>query len=194
MTETKGHSGSLRRLARRRGIAVLLSAALVLASCSNYKATIGQPGDGGPDAAEARTQVIAPKGVSVGKDAKIVAPRLKEKERAVEGAPKIEDPWGWVRLRFDVTEAGKITNVRAVESSNDDVTEAAKELIATWPVEPGTLDGRPAAFRNVEATMTFNEYTSGGEVLLRVAAIVVLIPIILILAIASSGSSLKFGK
>lgn len=194
MTETKGYSGGLRRFARQRGLAVLLSSAMVLASCSNYKATIGRPGDGSLEDTEARTQVVAPAGVGIGKDAKIVAPKLKEKERAVEGAPEVKDPWGWVRLRFDVTEAGRITNVRAVDSSNDDVTEAAKELIATWPVEPGTLDGKPAAFRNVEATITFDEYTSGGEVLLKVAAIVVLVPVMLILAIASGGGSLKFGK
>lgn len=189
-------SRSLQRLARNRSLAVVVAAAMTLAACANYRATIAEPGGDGQSGAASRSEVVAPEGAAIAKDAVIVRPKLKENERALTGDLDIDDPWGSVRLRFDVSKDGKAGNVRVIEATNSEVTEAARHLIAAWPIEPGTLDGKPAAFKNVEATISFEkvEMDSDQKAALKVVGVILLIPVIVVLAAAAVLSGAKFNR
>lgn len=193
---------SFRSIGFKKFVASLIIPVFALTACSTSKATIAEyKADAATGAAGNRTQVVAPEGTVVGDDAKIIAPKIKESERNLPRDMGIKDLWGWVRLRFDVSAEGKAANVRVVEENNKEVTEAAKKLIQTWSIEPGTLNGKPVEFRNVEATLSFESTSSessssdsAGMVILKVVGIIILVPIAIVLGLATGGGSMKFGN
>ncbi len=156
---------------------ILASCMLVLglAACSNYKATLMGEDHSAFQAGEpiGETLLVLPQGEAIDPDAKVLPPAPVEQQRVVEGKPTITDPGGYVRLRFDVSDVGTVTRVRIVDAGVDQYDkdrtdqeqyeQEAIQLIETWQMTPGTVNGQPAAFQDVETVMRFDEYTSEGE-------------------------------
>jgi hypothetical protein len=139
------------------------------------------------------TRVVAPKDVAVSSDAKVVPPALDfDEERMRTNAQNLQFA-GEITFRFDVSEAGKVSNVRILTDVDEETAEAVREIVASSTVQPGTVDSKPAAFKDVEAKISFEETGQTGKTLLKIVAVVVLVPIAIILGLASGGGSLKFG-
>lgn len=115
----------------------LVCAALVLASCSTYKARLTQ-----------RTEPRA---------GAVVLPSPTEDWKLVEGGENIT---GWVKLRFEVSATGEVRGVQTIDTSDERLSGKAAAMLASWPFEPGTIEGKPEAFKDIEFMMTFTEETT----------------------------------
>ncbi len=115
----------------------LVCSALVLASCANYKARL-----------EARTEP---------RSAAVILPSPTEDRKVVEGEEVIT---GRVRLHFDVGATGEVSGVEVIESSDERLSEKAVAMLASWSFEPGTIEGKPTEFEDIEFLMVFFEDTT----------------------------------
>lgn len=112
----------------------LVCATVVLASCTTYKARLTQE-------SEPRSRAE-----------NIPSPTVYEK--LIEGGENIT---GWVRLRFDVSATGEVRGVQIIGSSDKRLSEKAAAMMASWSFQPGTIEGKPMKFRDIEFMMTFRE-------------------------------------
>lgn len=158
-----------------RAVALVVAAALILASCTNYQ-----------------SRLTAPEVTRAGGTAALVAPRPTDEKRSVWSE---EEVTGEVRLRFDVTAAGQVANVAVVEASDERLAELAAQRLAAWPFEPGTVGGEPVAVEGVETVMVFytDDSTTTGEVIGYTLLIIVVLPIAL-LAGGGGGGSFHWGN
>lgn len=173
-TGEKGFSDRRRRNIPSRLVTFVACAALVLASCTDYKARLRPPD-------EPRTDAIPG----------LVPPQAETETRSIWHGEKIS---GWVHLRFDVSEKGEAGNVEVIESSDTELEVRATEALAAWPFEPAARDGVPEAFEDMEVVMAFytDDTTTTAEAVGITALVIILIPLALIGAFA--GGELKFGK
>lgn len=157
-----------------RAVALVVSAALVLASCTDYKARLSDGSD-----AESVPGIVPPQ-------------PAKEKRSVWQG----EKTTGWVHLRFDVSETGEVSGVEVVKSSEERLEVKAMEGVASWPFEPGTREGEPAAFEDVEMVMVFytDDTTTTGEAIGKTVLVIVMIPLMVAAALLGGGGSIKFGN
>jgi Gram-negative bacterial TonB protein C-terminal len=91
--------------------------------------------------------------------------------------------------------AGAVGNVEVLESSDQRLEAQAAASLSSWPFEPGTRGGEPAAVEDAEAVMTFytDDTTTTGEVIGATLLIIVLVPLAVVLGAASKGS-MTWGK
>ncbi len=132
---------------------ILVCAALVLASCGTYKARL--------------TQRTEPRSGAV------ILPSPTEDWKLVEGEERVT---GWVRLRFDVSATGQVRGVQTIDSSDERLSEKAAAMMASWSFEPGTIEGKPTKFEDIEFMMAFVEETTesaDGWVIVLVAVLLV---------------------
>ncbi len=139
---------------------ILVCAALVLASCSTYKARL--------------TQRTEPRSGAV------ILPSPTEDWKLVEGEERVT---GWVKLRFDVSATGQVRGVQTIDSSDERLSEKAAAMMASWSFEPGTIEGTPTKFEDIEFMMAFVEETTESEIVLAVI-IVGVIAVALAVALA----------
>ena len=139
---------------------ILVCAALVLASCSTYKARL--------------TQRTEPRSGAV------ILPSPTEDWKLVEGEENIA---GWVKLRFDVSATGQVRGVQTIDSSDERLSEKAAAMMASWSFEPGTIEGKPTKFEDIEFMMAFVEESTKSEIVLAVI-IVGVVAIALAVALA----------
>ncbi len=160
----------------RAAVALVAAAALVLAGCTDYKVRLGEP----------TLTETAPGAAGVG------PPRPAKEKRSLWGPEKLT---GWVRLRFDVSATGQVGNVEVLESSDQRLEAQAAASLSSWPFEPATRDGEPAAVEGAEAVMTFytDDTTTTGEVIGYTLLIIVLVPVAVVLGAASNGG-MSWGK
>ncbi|MCH8002575.1 MAG: TonB family protein [Proteobacteria bacterium] len=128
-----------------RSTIILVCAALVLASCGTYKARL--------------TQRTEPRSGAV------ILPSPTEDWKLVEGEERVT---GWVRLRFDVSATGQVRGVQTIDSSDERLSEKAAAMMASWSFEPGTIEGKPAKFEDIEFMMAFVEESTKSEIVLAV--------------------------
>jgi periplasmic protein TonB len=63
---------------------------------------------------------------------------------------------GWVRLRFDITPTGDVTNVEVVESEPRRVFDAAaRAAVLRWKYRPQMVDGRPETLEGILVQLDF---------------------------------------
>jgi len=124
---------------------ILVCAALVLASCGTYKARL--------------TQRTEPRSGAV------ILPSPTEDWKLVEGEERVT---GWVRLRFDVSATGQVRGVQTIDSSDERLSEKAAAMMASWSFEPGTIEGKPTKFEDIEFMMAFVEESTKSEIVLAV--------------------------
>ncbi len=139
---------------------ILVCAALVLASCGTYKARL--------------TQRTEPRSGAV------ILPSPTEDWKLVEGEERVT---GWVRLRFDVSATGQVRGVQTTDSSDERLSEKAAAMMASWSFEPGTIEGKPTKFEDIEFMMAFVEESTKSEIVLAVI-IVGVIAVALAVALA----------
>ena len=123
----------------------LVCAGLVLASCTSYKARLTP-----------RTER---------RSGAVILPSPTEEWKFVKGEENIT---GWVRLRFDVSATGEVRGVQIIGSDDDRLREKAAAMMASWSFEPGTIEGKPTKFEDIEFVMAFFEETSESEYVLAV--------------------------
>ena len=139
---------------------ILVCAALVLASCGTYKARL--------------TQRTEPRSGAV------ILPSPTEDWKLVEGEERVT---GWVRLRFDVSATGQVRGVQTIDASDERLSEKAAAMMASWSFEPGTIEGKPTKFEDIEFMMAFVEESTKSEIVLAVI-IVGVVAIALAVALA----------
>jgi len=171
--------GRLRRQGRTLP-ALVAVAALVLASCTDYKARL-----------RAVDAPAATPGATPG--AAVVPPEPAEDKRSVWQGEKIT---GWVHLRFDVNEEGEVGCIEVVRSSDRRLEERAMGKLADWPFAPATRDGAPEPFAGMEMVMVFykDDTTTTAEAIGITLLVIVLIPVAVLLSFASGGSSIQWGS
>ncbi len=126
----------------------LVCAALVLASCANYKVRL-----------EPRTEP---------RSGAVILPSPDEGWKLVEGEKNII---GRVRLRFDVSATGEVHGVQIIESSDERLNEKAAAMMVSWSFESGTIEGKPAKFEDIEFLMAFFEESTEGTVVWAVVLV-----------------------
>ena len=126
----------------------LVCAALVLASCATYKARL-----------EPRTEP---------RPGAVILPSPTEDWKLVEGEENII---GWVRLRFDVSATGEVRGIQTIGSSDGRLNEKAAAMLVSWAFEPGTIEGKPTEFEDIEFMMAFFEDTTESEVVWTVVIV-----------------------
>jgi hypothetical protein len=96
----------------------------------------------------------------------------------------------------DVSETGEVNIIEVVEASDQRLEAHAAESLSSWPFKPGTRDGEPARFEDVDFIMAFytDDTTTTGEALGMAALVIVVLPVMLVLAVIGGGGSMKFGK
>ncbi len=133
-----GNAGRLAVKARLyKPTVYLVCAAFFLASCSTYKATL-----------DPRSEQRA---------GAVVLPSPTEDWKLIEGGENIT---GWVKLRFEVSATGEVRGVQTIDTSDERLSAKAAAMLASWPFEPGTIEGKPEAFEDIEFMMTFTEETT----------------------------------
>ena len=153
-----------------RSVALLLCVAVALLGCSNYRVVL---------------RPVSEEAVLNERQAVLAPPTPALEERLIEGVTSIRAPEGWVRLRFDVNERGQTDRIAVVQSSSPEFESAAVDLLASWSFLPGTREGLPAEFNDMEATLYFAEaptffdsqegtFTTVGIILLTFAVIIVI--------------------
>lgn len=159
-----------------RLVAIVVSATLVLASCTDYKARLRASEE--PDAETVPG---------------VVPPQPAKEKRSVWQGEKIR---GWVHLRFDVSPNGEVSGVEVVESSEERLESKAVQSLASWPFEPGTQDGEPLAFEDVEMVMVFytDDTTTTGEAIGMTVLVIVMIPLMAAAALLGGRGSVSFGN
>ena len=162
------------RTISNRTVAFFVSATLVLASCTDYKARLSE------EPSEATVPGIVP-------------PQPAKEKRSVWQGEKIG---GWVHLRFDVSASGEVSGIEVVKSSEEQLEAKAVDSLASWPFEPGTRDGKPAASEDVEMVMVFytDDTTTTGEFIGKTVLVIVMIPLVVAAALLGGGGSVKFGN
>jgi TonB family protein len=157
-----------------RALTILVCVVFALASCTNYKATLNPATEG------ALTGTILPRSA-------VPQKAIVRTEEKVTGS---------VRLRVDVSDTGHVSGVEIIEASDDRLKEKALDLIQSWPLEPGTIAGKPTEFEGLEYTMVFftDDSTTTGEVVGTTVLVVLLVPLAVILGLASGGGSFKMGN
>ncbi len=132
-----GNGGGLAIKARLfKPTVYLICAAFLLASCSTYKARLTQQ--------------------SQQRAGAVVLPNPTEDWKLIEAGEKIT---GWVKLRFEVSATGEVSGVQTIETSDARLSATAARMMAAWPFEPGTVEGKSEAFQDIEFEMTFYEET-----------------------------------
>ncbi len=64
---------------------------------------------------------------------------------------------GWVKLGYDITLAGRVANVRVIESKPRGVFErSARKALYRWKYKPSTVDGEAVASNGHVVTLEFN--------------------------------------
>jgi TonB family protein len=148
----------------------------MISSCTDYKSRLTVSDQQG---------TTPPTGASL--------PQPAEERRSVWRGEKIT---GWVKLRVDVSETGEVDGIDVVEASDQRLETQAEESLSSWPFKPGTRDGKPARFEDVEFVMMFytDDTTTSGEAIGVAILVIVALPVVLALAILGGGGSIKFGK
>ncbi len=164
-------AGTPSRSGRFKALTILVCACIALASCTNYKAALRLEA-GGPS-----TGAVLPKATQI----------QKEIVRADEKVT------GQVRLRFDVSKTGEVSGVEILEASDERLREKALDLIASWPLEPGTIAGEPADFEDLEYMLVFftDDSMTTGKAVFVAAGIIVLSALLIALKameLSNSGS------
>jgi protein TonB len=63
---------------------------------------------------------------------------------------------GWVKLQFDVTELGVVTNIIVLESSPSRVFDlSAKKALAKWRYKPKVVNTKPVISKGLMETIEF---------------------------------------
>lgn len=157
-----------------RAVALVVSAALVLASCTDYKARLSDGSD-----AESVPGIVPPQ-------------PAKEKRSVWQG----EKTTGWVHLRFDVSEEGNVGYIEVVQASDERLEARAVGKLASWPFAPATRDGAAEPFADMEMVMVFfkDDTTTTAEAIGITALVIVLVPVAVLLSFAGGGSSFQWGK
>ena len=63
---------------------------------------------------------------------------------------------GWVKLQFDVTELGVVTNIIILESYPSRVFDrSAKKALAKWRYNPKTINNKPVISKGLTETIEF---------------------------------------
>lgn len=182
MAVVYGHRGRRGRATGRTGsaraVALVVAAALVLASCTDYKSRLRAPD--APGAALA---------------AGVVPPEPAEEKRSVWQGEKIA---GWVHLRFDVSEAGEARDIAVVASSDPQLEARAVGKLAAWPFVPASRASAaevfaPEAYRDLELVMVFytDDTTTTAEAIGITLLVIVLIPVALVLAVLGGGGKFE---
>ena len=176
----------------RTFISVLVSVALVLSGCSSYKVTL----QGEDHFAYARGEPmveprpVTPTGEPIDPGQEVAPPVLVVEQQIIEGDPRTPVRNGFARVRFEVSETGAVTNARIIDVGVGDVSAAdqqgfeaaALQLIESWQITPGSVDGRPVAFADVETVMRFDEIVSQNELFGASLATVVVITVLAVAA------------
>ncbi len=171
------------RSAGFRATALLTVAAVVLVGCGHYQASLAPPSEAAGQARpEGEPQFVLPEGMALSPAAEVTLPRAVRTERLVRDEPRLDDPSGWVQLRFDVDETGQAGNIRVVRASDSRLVPAAETLLADWEFRPATVDGTAVGFQDMEVVLGFADRISPGEAGRGVAigvGVVVLLPVML---------------
>jgi hypothetical protein len=159
-----------------RAVALVVAAALVLVSCTDYKTRLRKSVEPGRASA-----------------AGVVPPQPAKEKRSVWSGEKIT---GWVRLRFDVSEEGETSAIAVVASSDQRLEARAADSLASWPFEPGTRGGAPVPMEDMELVMVFytDDTTTTAEVIGITLLVIVLVPVMLAMAFLSGDASFKTGN
>lgn len=164
------------RTGTSKALTILVCAVFALTSCTNYKATLNP--------------------VTEGTSAEAVLPRSAVPRKAIVRTE--EKVTGSVRLRIDVSDTGDVSGVAIIETSDDRLKEKARDLIQSWPLEPGTIAGQPANFEGLEYTMVFftDDSTTTDEAVGKVLVGTVLVAVLLagVALSAVAGSSFSVGR
>jgi len=63
---------------------------------------------------------------------------------------------GWVKLQFDVTELGEVTNIIVLESSPSRVFDrSAKKALAKWRYSPKVINNKPVTSNGLTERIEF---------------------------------------
>lgn len=156
-----------------RMVAMIACLALVAAGCTDYKA---------------RIRVIS-QPVPAGQ----VLPIPKRDVHPVFAAEKIV---GWARMRADIDAAGAATGVELIEASSSALAAKAAELLPSWGFEPGRRGETAASFDDLEFALDFytDNSTTTEDVVRTSLLVVIAIPVLALMALASSGGSFRSGR
>ena len=65
---------------------------------------------------------------------------------------------GWVKMSFDITEDGFVTNIRVVDASpRRKFDSSAKKALSKWKYSPKTVDGITVVNKDLDITLTYSE-------------------------------------
>ena len=137
-------------------------------------------------------QLAVPEGIEVGPDSRIIQPRPVEQRKVI---PLDANPAAdLVRFRFDIDAEGKVSNVRVVNTTSDQIVSAAKSALESWQFEPALVDGNPAEMKDFEMVMDFAETkNTAGSTIAKGALLVLLIPVMVVVGVGPTGS-VSFGN
>lgn len=121
-----------------RLIALMTSLAMVLASCTSYRASLVRIDESIPPEAKSDTTAV----------------RLGVGEEPVVGR---------VRVQLDVSESGEVSDLRVIDASDDELAEKALKVLKLQRFRAGKIGGKPAAFSQVEFELEFFEAGSSNE-------------------------------
>ena len=200
-------------------ILLIVAMAVALSGCAggtvvlNYRVTLQSdtlPANSTADPRE-ESPIIAshatlPQSQPAGFKSDIIPPMPIERHRVVQEEPAIRETGGWVQLRFNVDDKGKVSGAHTVAMGADSgranflvgIEQAATALMETWEMVPGSVNGEPATFENVETVMRFDGGTSATdpvdeETTLRCALawtlVIVFSPVLPSSATSTSGTS-----
>ncbi len=172
---------------------IIVAVALVVTGCTSREAHLVLTNFEEAADSEDGPQLILPEGVELGPDTVISSPKPKEQRQAtrLDADPATD----FVRFRFDVDTAGKVSNVRVIRTSKESLANEAKSVLASWEFEPALVDDKPAEMRNLEAAMDFFEKENkAGSTVAKGALLVVLIPLMVIVGVGPSAGSVNFGN
>jgi TonB family protein len=176
---------------------MLTMAAMALGGCGHYQASLAPPDLAvGQQQPAADPYLVLPAGMELSPTAEVTLPQAVRSERLVRDEPRLDDPDGWVQLRFDVDETGRASNVRVVRASQPRLIAAAEELLLSWEFRPATVDGTAVGFADMEVVLGFADRISPGEAGRGVAmgvGVVVLLPVMLAASLLTgSGGSFNW--
>lgn len=185
------------RSAGVRATAMLTVAAVALLGCGHYQARLSPPTEAAGQARpEGEPHFVLPEGMGLEPSAEVTLPRAVRTERLIRDEPRLDDPDGWVQLRFDVDDTGRAHNIRVVRASDSRLVPAAETLLAGWEFRPATVDGTAVGFQDMEVVLGFADRISPGEAGKGVAmgvGVVVLLPVMLAASLLTgSGGSFKW--
>jgi TonB family protein len=191
------HRHPASRSAGYRATALLTVAAVTLVGCGHYQASLAPPSEAAGQARpEGEPHFVLPEGMALEPSAEVTLPRAVRTERLVRDEPQLDDPDGWVQLRFDVDETGQAGNIRVVRASDSRLVRAAETLLADWEFRPATVDGSAVGFQDMEVVLGFADRISPGEAGRGVAmgaGVVVLLPVMLAASLLTgSGGSFRW--